>query len=78
MDKKVKEIYEGWKNLLIPDEEIEMIAKTRIDICNACPFKQEMLLIDCCSLCHCPIVSKARSLDSECPKGFWESKNNKK
>jgi hypothetical protein len=67
----IKEIVEGWKNVIIHDDEVEKIASTRKAICDTCPNKVIQLGMECCSLCHCPLVAKTRSLDSVCPDGKW-------
>ena len=39
--KQFKQIYEGWKNMLVPPSEmkelIEQVSKDRMEICDACP-----------------------------------------
>mgnify|MGYP003647635188 CR=1 FL=1 len=39
--KQFKQIYEGWKNMLVPPSEmkalIEQVSKDRLEICEACP-----------------------------------------
>ncbi len=75
MAKKIKEIVSGWTKVLFTNAEVEVIAEKRLSICNACPFKDSMMGIDCCSLCHCPLISKTRSLTSECPKNYWAEQN---
>lgn len=68
---KLKEIYQGWKNLILTKPDIESISKDRTEICNKCPNKENQLGLDVCGLCHCPLISKTRSLDSSCPDGKW-------
>lgn len=68
---KLKEIYTGWKNVVVTDEVVEALAKERMEKCNACPYKIIMLKMEVCELCHCPLIAKTRSLETECPKGFW-------
>jgi rRNA maturation endonuclease Nob1 len=68
---KPKEIYTGWKNLLIKQEDIEQISAWRMDICNECPKKIKQLNLDVCGECGCPLMSKSRSPESQCPLGKW-------
>lgn len=72
-------IFEGWSNLLVTNPEVELIAKQRLEICLACPFKVKLIAIAgtqlyACSKCTgvpCPIDAKVRSLNEVCPKGKW-------
>ena len=70
--KKAKEILSGWKNALIPDDAVDAIAKQRLDVCNTCEHKTTMLGMDCCGLCHCPLLAKTKSPNSKCPCGKWK------
>lgn len=78
---KLQEMYNGWKNLVVPEEElkpyIEKVAKGRLDICNKCPhhsknvaqpsLSTQIRFDDHCTLCGCTLSAKTRSLLSECP-----------
>ena len=69
-----KEILAGIKNTIHKQEFIEDIAKTRQDICDACPQISTDcagLIKTCCSLCGCSLIFKTRSLQSACPAGNW-------
>lgn len=68
---KVKNIISGWKHVIKKDVDVEAIATTRLDICNQCPKKVNMLGIDVCGDCHCPLIAKVRSLDEVCPLSKW-------
>lgn len=72
MSGKLKEIATAWKNVLSKDNEVEMVAKERMDTCNQCPFKKQMFGVAVCGLCHCPLVAKTRSLLNSCDRGAWE------
>lgn len=72
MKPKPKEILAGWKNLIFPKEEVERIASQRMNICNTCEFKIEQCKINVCGVCHCPLIAKTRSMQSECPKQKWD------
>lgn len=79
MNNKLQEIYDGWKNFLVPDKEIEKyvekIAQNRINICRTCPWnsRNRKTIISMarpdvhCTKCGCPEATKTRSLTSECP-----------
>lgn len=64
---KLKEIYDGWKNYIFPNPEIESMAKYRASICSEC----EHLVLGVCSICGCPSAGKIRSPESQCPIGLW-------
>jgi hypothetical protein len=77
----LQEMYDGWKNLLIPEEElkpfIEEIAAKRTKICEGCPFHSKNVEVptlstrirfdDHCTKCGCTLSAKTRSLASSCP-----------
>lgn len=72
---KLQEMYDGWRNLLVPSEEmekiVEPIAARRLAICEACPFHSmyhKTIRFDKhCTLCGCTLSAKTRSLASSCP-----------
>lgn len=68
---KLKEIAEGWKNVLIEDLEVEKIADDRKAVCDSCNEKISLLGIGCCGMCHCPLLAKQRSVESSCPLNKW-------
>jgi len=68
---KIKNIFEGWTNVLIPQESVEKIADLRTRICNLCPHKGTKLGIDYCKKCGCPIAAKSRSINEHCPLKKW-------
>jgi hypothetical protein len=75
---KTKEIFNGWKNLLIKDDYVELIAKKRIEICNSCDENSRKKEIKHrpdfhCTACGCTLAAKTRSLESACPMKFWPS-----
>jgi len=71
MKKKIRNIINGWKNTLITNDYVEDISKYRLTICNECPKKQNMIGVDVCGECHCPLISKTRSLEEKCPLNKW-------
>lgn len=69
-----KQILEGVTNTLVKKQEIENIARKRMDICLTCPIldiKGDKCLMPgtapCCGECGCKLAFKTRSLSSECP-----------
>ena len=68
---KYLRIVEGWKNVVWPDPQIEVIAKNRSEICNGCDQVKWVCGIAVCKLCGCPLTAKCRSLSEECDLGKW-------
>lgn len=68
---KIIEIYNGWKNLVIKQSDIEDMSAWRMEICNDCDKKVNQLGMDVCGECGCPLMSKTRSPQSECPLSKW-------
>jgi hypothetical protein len=74
-----KQIYEGWKNTIIPPAElreiIETTSKERMSICEECEFistKHKTVRPDVhCTDCGCPLMSKTRCLSCSCPLSKW-------
>ena len=67
---QLSEIYDGWKNYVFQDPEVEEIAKKRIAICvaNECKkFKTNKS----CAMCGCYMPAKVRSKRSKCSMGKW-------
>jgi hypothetical protein len=85
--KNVRQIYEGWKNDLLPSahmkEQIELISQQRIKICEGCTYHSEVrkrklgyssLRMDVhCTHCGCPLSKKTKCLSCSCPleKPLW-------
>jgi len=73
------QIYEGWKNMLVPSSElkdtIEKISAERMAICNSCMYhsKNHPITVpyDHCIECGCMLKAKAACLSCECPKKYW-------
>lgn len=68
-----KQILEGVKNNLFKSEDVELIAKERMEICNSCShidLEGSSCLVKgtqpCCSKCGCSLKLKVRSLSSNC------------
>jgi hypothetical protein len=67
---KLTEIYVGWKNLVFPNEKIEILAKKRIAICveNDCG---NLLENNKCALCGCYMPAKTRNPKCHCDLKKW-------
>ena len=72
------QIYEGWRNKLIPPSElkelIEKTSKERMEICRGCEFNSKnkkgyksMRPDEHCTDCGCSLVAKTRCLSCKCP-----------
>ena len=75
---------EGITNSIFKREDVEEIAKRRMDICVSCKLYTEddkgCLVAGtgpCCNQqldgCGCSLGFKTRSLSSDCPKGHWKA-----
>lgn len=64
------EIYEGWKNLVFPNPQVEEEAKRRIEICvsNKC---KKFRANKTCAYCGCYMPAKVRSPESHCVINKW-------
>jgi hypothetical protein len=73
--KNREKILEGITNTLVKDQEIEKIAKERLDICHSCVHHSTTtcaaLIAECCGVCGCSLKFKTRSMSDACPKGKW-------
>lgn len=70
MGENLKNIIEGYSNLVNKDRDIEEIAKVRKHICDSCE-KNSNSLVPYCKECGCIIAAKIRSRDSSCPLNKW-------
>jgi hypothetical protein len=64
---KLKDILDGWYNVVWPSEAIEKEAERRAVICSQCPMNQD----NKCKKCGCYLVAKLRSTNSKCPLNKW-------
>lgn len=64
------EIFEGWKNLVFENPQVEMEAKRRMSICvkNKC---KKFTSRKTCDVCGCYMPAKVRSPQSRCPIAMW-------
>lgn len=75
----VGQIYEGWKNKLLPDadmvEQIDLVSSERMAICEACPNhskNHKVVRPDAhCVSCGCTLSAKTKCLSCECPIHKW-------
>lgn len=71
----LKQIAEGWKNVVIKDEDVEAVAKIRLEICRQCPFHSSNAKTkrpdEHCTKCGCPLISKTRCMTCSCPENKW-------
>ena len=75
----LKQIYEGWKNHLLPEERkkafIEHVSKERINVCEQCDkhsSKHITMRPDAhCTECGCTLSAKTKCLTCECPLKKW-------
>lgn len=67
--KKVANIVEGYKNILIKDAVVEKMYNERIKDCNSCSKRINIPIakIGVCRICGCVIEAKARVKDEHCP-----------
>ena len=76
----VKNIWEGWKNHILPEEKekayIEYVSLSRLAICNECdkhsknhytPLRPD----NHCTECGCVLSAKTKCLTCECPLKKW-------
>ena len=71
-----EQIYEGWRNKLIPPKKLKKLisetAAERLAICRACEFnsknrKRNVRFDEHCTECGCTLSAKTRCLSCECP-----------
>jgi len=74
------QIYEGWRNKLVPPTEMKEIiaatSKERLSICDKCPLhsknhKTPLRPDNHCTDCGCNLEAKAACLSCDCPQGKW-------
>lgn len=65
---KLKNIINGYKNLIIRDETMHPLYLSRLEICKTCPNN----ISGICKLCGCIIAAKARSPEEDCPGNYWK------
>lgn len=77
---RIKQIAEGWKNVIVKNNRAEIVAEHRLAICASCPSHSEnaktngykSIRTDAhCIECGCPLISKTRCLSCDCPLKKW-------
>lgn len=79
----LKEILNGWRNHLFPPEKlrefINQVSEERLTICRECEYNSENMKKagkkftssfrpdEHCTVCHCPLIQKTKSLHTNCP-----------
>lgn len=81
----VKQIIEGWKNHLLPEEKkiafLNELSAERMNICNACPEcsinkEHNKLRPDVhCTNCGCTLAAKTKCTTCKCPLDKWDAVN---
>ena len=75
-----KQIYEGYKNLLIPSSDMKVtisnVRHERLAICAECPLhskfhKTPLRMDEHCTECGCNLEAKTSCLSCACPKEKW-------
>lgn len=77
-----KQIYEGWKNHLLPSEQlkdlIEQVSDERLTLCKHCPFNStcgEITNLSYCKACGCNLKAKTKCLSCKCGIDTLNSRN---
>mgnify|MGYP003631721557 CR=1 FL=1 len=69
---QIKNILDGWRNAFLKDDEIEALARIRLDACENCPSSKENIIdLVICGSCGCPLLAKSRAPEDLCPRGRW-------
>ena len=77
-----REIYEGWRNHLVPPEELKQtiadVSRKRLEVCRACPFHSSkhntpLRPDEHCTDCGCPLRAKTKCLSCGCDQHYWEA-----
>ena len=78
------EIYEGWKNHLLPKKElkneISNVANELIAICESCFYHsnnrsnyKSLRKDDHCTDCGCTLAAKTKCMSCSCPRDKWKA-----
>ena len=75
------QIYEGWRNNIIPPSHIKNLIKStgeeRIKICLGCPYHSKYHKTarpdDHCTHCGCTLAAKTKCLSCACPLDKWKA-----
>ena len=80
----ISQIYEGWKNNLLPPKKLkELIKQTsaqRLEVCNNCDYHSDnrknyktVRPDKHCTHCGCTLSAKTKCLSCACPLNKWEA-----
>ena len=69
MINELKEIIDGWKNLVISNSATEELSIKRYKICLDCPSINRNNKR--CKICNCYLPASVRAKNKKCPKGKW-------
>jgi len=77
----IGQIYEGWKNKLLPDvdmkEQIDLVDAERTAICEGCAnhsMNHKTVRPDAhCVSCGCTLSAKTKCLSCQCPIDKWKA-----
>jgi len=80
----IKQIFEGWKNHLLPadhlKEQITLVSEQRMAICRDCPLSSmnavnyhSVRTDEHCTECGCTLLPKTKCLSCSCPVDKWTS-----
>jgi hypothetical protein len=78
---KIKEIFEGWRNNILPPEklkeQIAVVSAERLAICEGCKHHSKnhsTVRPDAhCVSCGCTLSAKTKCLSCSCPIKKWEA-----
>ncbi len=65
---KLKSIITGWKNLIVGNETLSPLFKSRMSICNTC----EKNVANVCIECGCFLPAKTKAPEENCPINKWK------
>jgi len=79
------QIYEGWSNHLIPDNDMKQLIKTtsqeRLSKCTGCSFNTtpgKVNLISRCNACGCLLIPKSKCLSCNCGLEYYNTQHKEK
>lgn len=77
---QIKQIVEGWTNVVFKKDDVETLAAKRLEICEACEWHSKNNNTakikrpdDHCTKCGCPLMSKTRCVSCACPIEKWQA-----
>ncbi len=64
---QMKVAFDGWKNMAVKNDDIEMLFDRRKLVCGRCEHQRALT----CGLCGCPLAAKLRAVEASCPDHRW-------